>query len=227
MAEQLGLDLPSTPALGRENFFIAPSNAFALSLVEAWPNWPNGKLVLFGPEGSGKSHLVHVWAAKSGAEIVEARDLPKADLPSLAQGPIAIENVSEIAGNGEAEDALFHLHNLALAANHSLLMTGRAPVAQWALQLPDLKSRVQAATSAELAPPDDTLLAALLGKLCTDHQLRPKPDVIPYLVRRMERSFASAQQLVTQLDRVSLAQRRPITRQLASDVLADLSASAP
>ena len=67
--------------------------------------------------------------------------------------------------------------------------------------------------------PDDALLAAVLTKLFSDRQISPPPDLIPYLVVRMDRSFACARNLVEQLDRQSLAQRRKLNRALAKDLL--------
>jgi chromosomal replication initiation ATPase DnaA len=137
----------------------------------------------------------------------------------LAQGPVAVEDVPDIAGNSEAETALFHLHNLALSEGHHLLFTGTGPVTQWGLRLPDLVSRLQGTTAAQLDAPDDSLLSALLVKLLADRQLTPKPDLIRYLLGRMDRSFAAAIDLVERLDAASLALKRPITRHLAVQVL--------
>lgn len=223
MAEQLGLDLPGIPALGRDDFLVAPSNALAVALIDAWPDWQGGKLVLTGPRGSGKTHLAHVWAARSGAALLPARHITGADIPALATGPVALEDVPSVAGQRVAETAIFHLHNLALANGQTVLFTGAAPLAYWPLTLPDLKSRLQGAASAELAPPDDTLLTAVLAKLFADRQLAPPARVIQYLLPRIDRSFAAARDIVEQLDRASLGQRRPITRQLARQVLEETS----
>ena len=59
--EQLVLDLPSRAALGREDFFISPTNALAVQALDRWPGWATGNLALCGPAASGKSHLVQVW----------------------------------------------------------------------------------------------------------------------------------------------------------------------
>ncbi|MGH1446719.1 MAG: chromosomal replication initiator DnaA [Cognatishimia sp.] len=216
MPEQLSLNLPVRPALGRDDFFVTPANAIALALVESWPNWTNNKLAIVGPAGSGKTHLTHVWAAQSAAQIVSARNLTRTDIPSLAQGPVAVENVPEIANDPEAQAALFHLHNLTLAEGHSLLITGIADPKHWGLTLPDLASRMQGTTTAALSEPDDTLLTVLLGKLFADRQLVPTPDTIPYLVKQIDRSYASAREIVQELDRASLSQKKPITRAFAS-----------
>ncbi|ABG31645.1 chromosomal replication initiator DnaA [Roseobacter denitrificans] len=219
MPEQLGLDLPGITALGRADFLVAPSNALAVALIEGWQDWPGRKLVLSGPAGSGKTHLAHVWAALSGAEICPARDLVGQDIPDLARRSVAIEDVPDIAGNAQAETALFHLHNLALAEGNALLFTGEAAPRAWHLNLPDLKSRIEGTQAVSLDLPDDALLSAVLAKLFADRQLTPKPELIAYLILRIDRSFAAARRIVAALDAASLAQKRPLSRQLAAAVL--------
>lgn len=221
MPQQLNLTLPVRTALGRDDFFVSPANAMALALIESWPDWSGGKLLLSGPPGAGKTHLAHVWAALSGATIHAARDLAEVDIPALAQGPVAIEDVPEIADDPKAQTALFHLHNLVLAEGHSLLLSGHGDPAHWGLTLPDLKSRMQGTTVAQLEEPDDTLLAVILAKLFADRQITPHPDLIPYLVGRMDRSFEAARHIVDRLDTLSLSEQRPLTRALARRVLDD------
>ncbi|MDW3222667.1 MAG: chromosomal replication initiator DnaA [Paracoccaceae bacterium] len=216
MSEQLGFDLPSVPALGRADFLIAPSNAVALAMIE---NMQSDKLVLTGPDGSGKTHLAHVWAKAKNATIIPATTITEEMVPGIAQGCVAVEDVPDIADDPRAQTALFHLHNLVLAEGHMLLFTGRSPVRDWGMTLPDLVSRIAAAPAVALEAPDDALLSAVLAKLFADRQLTPKADLIPYLIRRMDRSFAAAGALVDQLDAASLAQKRPISRTLAAALL--------
>lgn len=219
MAEQLGFDLPARAALGRDDFFVSDANAMALALVDSWPNWAGNKLAIIGPEGSGKTHLAHVWAAQSGARIVDAASLTKDAVPDLAQSPIAVENVPAIAEDAAAQDALFHLHNLALAEGHSLLVTGISEPKHWGLTLPDLKSRLEGTTTAVLKEPDDALLSILLAKLFVDRQLTPNTETIAYMVKHMDRSFAEARRLVREIDQASLAKKRKVSRALAAEVM--------
>ncbi|WP_120500912.1 DnaA/Hda family protein [Roseovarius sp. EL26] len=219
MAEQLSFDLPVRQALGRENFFVSPSNATAVAMIEGWQNWSARKLCLTGASGSGKTHLTHVWAALSGAQIIAADNLLEQDVPSLASGPVAIEDCETIAGNPDAEQALFHLHNLTLAEGHSLLFTASNAPSRWPLTLPDLTSRMQGTPTITLGPPDDTLLSAVLMKLLSDRQLLPSPETIPYLTRRIDRSFDTAQKIITRLDALALQTGRPITRNMAAKLL--------
>lgn len=219
MAQQLSFDLPGRTALGRDDFFVSPANALAVAMVTAPEGWPGSKLVLTGPAGSGKTHLAHVWAAQTGGRIVAAGDLADDMVPDLATGPVAVEDVPTIAGDAAAQAALFHLHNLALAEGQALLLTGRGAPNLWALSLPDLASRIEGAQHVALNPPDDTLLAAVLAKLFADRQVTPRPDVIPWLVRRMDRSFSAAAAIVARIDRAALTQGRDVTVRLASGLL--------
>ncbi len=219
MAEQLSFDLPGKTALGREDFFVAPSNALAVATVENSKSWPSGKLILCGPVGSGKTHLAHVWAGQTGATIIPATDLTADNVPDLSGSSLVIEDVHVIASNPDTQDALFHLHNLVLASGHLLLMTGVGTPRHWAMSLPDLQSRLEGTQTVALDAPDDALLAAILAKLFADRQITPRPDVIPFLVNRMERSFEAAQRLVAALDQAALAEGRSLTRRFASQLL--------
>ena len=87
------------------------------------------------------------------------------------------------------------------------------------LEIPDLASRMEATSIARLQPPDDALLAGLLVKLFDDRQLSVKPAVIAFLLSRIDRSFASAHDLIDAIDRFALAQKREITRPFVAEVL--------
>lgn len=213
----LPLDLPARHS--RASFVIAPCNATALALLDQ-PDWPQGKLVLTGPEGAGKSHLLQIWASEQGAALVTGAALAVADVAALTgAGCVAVDDAGSVAGSDAAQQVLFHLHNLLAAQGGRLLLAARAPVRDWGLGLPDLTSRLLAATHVRLPPPDDTLLAAVLTKLFADRQVRVPDTLIPFLVARMERSLATAQVLVARLDSEALARKKPISRALAADVM--------
>lgn len=219
MSRQLSFDLPAIPARGRDDFFVSEGNATAVALIEGWQDWPARKLILSGPEGAGKTHLVHVWAALAGARVVPAQALTEGAVPDLAAGHVAVEDADRIGGGTEAEAALFHLHNLALAEGHSLLITARGAPSGWGLALPDLASRMQATQTCRLGPPDDALLAAVMMKQFADRQILPAPGTIPYLVRRIDRSFGAAQRTVQALDALALDTGREVNRALATRLL--------
>lgn len=211
------LDLPAR--LSRASFVAAPCNETALAMIES-RDWPDGKLLLTGPEGSGKTHLVHIWRARTQAVLIDGASLLQADPEALgAETSVAIDDADAIATSAQAQQSLFHLHNLLAARGGRLLLAARRPARDWGLSLADLASRLQAATHVALAPPDDTLLAAVLTKLFADRQVRIPESLIPFLLARMERSLAFAQVLVAELDAEALARKKPISRALAADVM--------
>ena len=214
MARQLTFHWPTGVALGAEDFFVAEANRAAYAMVDDPARWPLGKLVLTGPEGSGKSHLARVFAARHGAAVHQAEALPAGLHPQTA---VVVEDMDRLPPQGE--ETMFHLHNHLVAHRLPLLMTARNLPARWPIALPDLASRMQATTPASIDAPDDALLQALLMKLFADRQLTLSPEVTAYLLPRIERSFAGVQRIVADLDAAALAEKRAIGVRLAAQVL--------
>jgi chromosomal replication initiation ATPase DnaA len=214
---QLALALAHPESLARDDFLSGPSNADALRLIEAWPDWPDRMLLLLGPEGSGKSHLAAIWAQASGARLVAAHALQEGRVPAaLATGAVVVEDI----GSGFCDErALFHLLNLARETGSFALFTARSAPSGRDIGIIDLVSRLRALPSVGVAAPDDYLLRAVLVKLFADRQIGVDEALIAYLMARMERSFAAARHLVAELDAEALRRKRPLTRTLAAEIL--------
>jgi chromosomal replication initiation ATPase DnaA len=218
-SRQLPLDLPHEPSFAREDFLVAPSNAAALRAIDAWPDWAGRMLLLLGPAGSGKSHLGAIWARAAKAKSVEAESLSLAEPVELARAKaILIENADRI-GSGEAN--LFHLINLTRESGATMLLTARRPPDAWALQMPDLRSRLRLAPIAALSEPDSELARAVLFKLFSDRQLAVEPAVIAYIGLRIDRSLGAARAIVEALDREALARGKAVTRSMAASLFKD------
>lgn len=226
---QLTLDLAGRPALGREDFLVAPCNETAVAWIDRWPDWPGAVLCLTGPAGAGKTHLAKVWATAGGAEEVTPESLLAAGFNPLEGAACRyLEDVDRrldaAPDKAALEQGLLHLYNATRERGGQLLLTATAPPARWSLALPDLRSRLGAVQTASLREPDDLLLQALLVKLFADRQVQPAPEVLNYLVARMERSFDFARRLVEAIDRASLRAKRPVTLPLAREALEQLLA---
>ena len=223
-SRQLPLNLPLPEAMGRQDFFVSPANATAVAMVDDWRDWPEGKLAIIAPPGAGKTHLASIWAAEAGAVVLHAADLAETSPFALAAwGRIVIEDAGEVAGQLAGETALLHLYNVLGEDGGRLLLTASEEPARWPLLLPDLASRLATLPVARLSPPDDELLTAVLTKQFADRQIAVQPQVVDWLVTRMDRSMAFARRLVAALDRAALAEGRAVTRPLAQGVLASLT----
>lgn len=223
--QQLTFNLAARTALGIGDFFVSPSNEMAVGWVDRWPDWPSHALVLSGPPASGKTHLAHVWQAKSGAPRLLYADLAALEGVLSTARNIVVEDVDIETPDRAREEALLHAFNWTRERGGYLLMTARSAPGRWNLLLPDLSSRLKGAHLTEIAPPDDSLLAALMLKLFDDRQLKVGSDVVLFLLGRTGRSFAAVAHLVEALDRASLVSRRNITVPLAREVLNRLASS--
>ena len=173
MSRQLTLDLTTPPAHARADFLPASANQAALAMLDSPQAWPQGRMLLIGPEGAGKTHLAAFWAAENGARRLSAASLrpDAADALAADGGALVVEDADHAGFAAGAEQALFHLWNLCGPRDCLLLMTARRAPRDWGLVLPDLRSRMDAMPQVRLGPPDETLLAAVLVKLFADRQL--------------------------------------------------------
>ncbi|OUS14981.1 DNA replication protein [Rhodospirillales bacterium 47_12_T64] len=221
-SSQLPLDLGHRPALGREDFLIAPCNEVAVAWIDRWPDWPGHALAFYGPSGCGKTHLAHVWQTESAAISISTKDLLNSDPDELLlqQNNCILDDLEQdLVASPELQRKLFHLYNFVREEGGTILFTGQEAPARWAISLPDLASRLSAIPSFEMGSPDDFLFEALLVKLFYDRQLTISKEVLRFLVLRLDRSFEAAREIVRNLDQASLASQREITIPFAKSVL--------
>lgn len=211
---QLPLPFPHQPRYDPRDFIPAASNQDARAWLDA--EWPERRLALCGPPGSGKSHLLHIWARRTGAALLAGQAL--ADLHGVPEsGGLALDDGDLVRD----ETLLFHLLNTARDRGLRLLLSGRQSPARWPVRLPDLSSRLRAIATAEIHEPDDALLAALLRRLIADRQLVVSQPAQEWILTHCPRSPAALREAVGKLDRQALISGGPITRTLAAKVLKD------
>jgi chromosomal replication initiation ATPase DnaA len=214
-SEQLIFQFAQTVQYAADHFLTAECNREAHRWVTAPSAWQSHALILHGPARCGKTHLAHIWAAENGGVIASAADLTRDSVPALSANDVAIEAVDGTLD----QNALFHLFNLTREQGRRLLLTARTPPASWKLDLPDLRSRIASVPAVAIQDPDESLIAALFVKLFADRQLQAPPEVIQYLMPRVERSFDAIESLVTALDQSALRQGRSITPPLARSLI--------
>ncbi|MEH6720126.1 MAG: DnaA/Hda family protein [Aurantimonas endophytica] len=214
MPAQIPLDLPHQASHARDDIVLSASNRLAVEAIDSWPAWRHSVLVIVGPPGSGKSHLASAWAERAGAVPVR-----RGGVSALLDQPDFRAVLDDIDRCDLAEDELFAVVNAARLGGGTLLATSRRMPRDLTFALADLRSRLAAATVAELGAPDDELLAGVLVKLFADRQIDIDAKALRYLGERMERSLDAARQLVAAVDREALASKERVTRRLLKRVL--------
>jgi chromosomal replication initiation ATPase DnaA len=187
---QFALPLEYRSADGEADFYVSEANAAAVAMLDRWPDWPSHTLIVVGPEGSGKSHLLRLFAGRH---------------------PGAVRLFDDAEAPGRDETSMFHAWNAAQAGGPALLVAARTPPGDWGVRLPDLASRLGAAGIVRIDTPDDALLAEIVAKSFRERGLRVSPIVIEYMIQRIERSFAAAASAVAAIDAAALAGQRAVT----------------
>ncbi len=210
--DQMRLPLQSDLPEGAESYVVSESNRPAVEALEDWPNLIGGVMAICGPEGCGKSRLGQIWAERVGAIALHGEEASLIDLPEIEGRPVLLDRAMDTD-----DETLFHLINLAQAPGGAMLMLSRPAPSAWSVKLPDLRSRLDAVISVPMEAPDDRVLAAILEARFAERGIRPARDVIPYLLRRIDRSAAAATEIVARLD----ALHGPVTRALAREAIED------
>lgn len=215
-ARQLALEFPYEPRFEGLDFLPAASNAAARTWLARPEAWPQGRLALWGPEGCGKTHLLHLWAEQVGAERRAGPTLRFA--AAFPNRPLAVDD-ADLA----PERDLLHLLNAAAEAGQMVLMAARTPPARWRVRLPDLDSRLRSVTAVEIQAAEDSLLRALLSRLLSTRQMAVPEAVQDWLLLRLPRTQAAIREAAARLDHLALAAGRKVSRALAADVLRELT----
>lgn len=215
-ARQLILPFAEPEVFAHEDFIEAGSNAMARAALANPESWVNGRLVLWGGEGSGKSHLAAVWAATRGARLLSATTLRAPIDPPACD--IVIEDIDA------AIDplALLASLNLAQALGRVTLLTCRTPPARLDIGPPDLASRLHASLTIGIGLPEDALLDALFQRLAAARQITFSDGLRRYLLARLPRRPGVLREAIARLDRTTMAHAARPTRRLAEAALGDL-----
>jgi DnaA family protein len=219
MSVQLPLAL-RWPAQQRFETFVVGDNAAAVALVQQAGVDNSTWVLVSGAAGSGKTHLLIAVCAAAGGHGRNAQYLSLAKLPGDRGAAIrsfggsdllALDDVDSIAGDRDAEHALFDLYNRCKVEKSTLLFSASKPPAQIGLGLPDLISRLSACAQATLRPLDDAARREAVRQRAQARGLALDETVLDWLFAHTQRDLGSLSALIERLDRESLAAKRRIT----------------
>ena len=216
MSDQLILKFPEHRAYKKEDFYVSPSNEEAFDFISSWPKWIKRIVNIFGPSGSGKSHLASILKSKTKCLEILPKDLNENIISEFKiKEALIIENFNEKI----SEELLFSLWNTALQDNKYFLINSIKPISSYKFKLPDLISRIKSSLCIGIKLPSDDLISAIIAKNFSDKQIIVEEKHIDYIIKRIDRSYEKISQFILTLDRYSLKKGSPFGLKMIKEVL--------
>ena len=216
MNDQLILKFPTQRAYKKEDFYVSSSNQEAYDFINSWPKWIKRIINIYGPPGSGKSHLAFILKSKTSCLHINSNELnEKTFLEFKTKEVLIIENLDEKI----SEELLFSLWNIALQDNKYLLITSKKPINSYKFKLRDLISRINSSLIIGINLPSDDLISVILAKNFSDKQIKVEKKHIDYIIKRIDRSYEKISQFILTLDKYSLKKGSPFSLKLIKEVI--------
>jgi len=216
MTDQLILKFPSKNIYLREDYYVSSSNQAAYDFINSWPKWIKRIANIYGPKGSGKTHVCSFLKSKTSTIVVQSNLLNDQTFSEFrVKEALVIENLDEKI----SEQLLFSIWNAALQDNKYLLTTSTKPINTYKFKLPDLQSRINSCLSIGIDLPNDDLISVILTKSLSDKQISIKKKEIDYIIKRIDRSYEKISKFISILDKYSLKKGSPISLKLIKEVL--------
>ena len=216
MSDQLILKFPEHQAYKKEDFYVSPSNEEAYDLIESWPKWIKRIVNIFGPPGSGKSHLASILKSKTKCMEILPKELNENIIFQFkTKEVLIIEDFNEKI----SEELLFSIWNMALQDNKFFLINSKKPIGFYKFKLPDLLSRVKSSLMIGIKLPSDDLISAIIAKNFSDKQIIVDAKHIDYIIKRIDRSYEKISRFILTLDNYSLKKGSSFSLKLIKEVL--------
>ena len=220
----LAVGLPAPASF--ENFHPGPNTQAVATLRSLLFPGAGLALLLHGPAGSGKTHLLRALIREAAAAGVAASLLNLAQAPdakslaALENRPlVCLDHLGETAADDERTLALVRLLDALKSRGHNLVLASRKPAHLLETSRTDLATRLTACASFGLKPLSDDDRAQLLTLRAHARGLHLPDEVAHYLLKRLARDVGSLLDAVERLDNASLSQQRRLTIPFVQAVL--------
>jgi hypothetical protein len=180
--EQIALPLDWPQSQGESRLIVSDANREAFEHFRKWSLWPVKATMLTGPRRSGRSLLARGFVERVGGRLIDQAD--RAD-----------------------EEELFHAWNAAQESGRPLVMIVDRSPPEWAISLPDLRTRIAVTPIARIREPDDRLFKALIQLHFADRGLHIPGEALRFMAERLSRDYWTVERAVETVDRFAIAER--------------------
>jgi DnaA family protein len=183
---------------------------------------------LWGPSGTGKSHLLQAICHAAGERGESAIYLPMGETGQFSYEAldgienvtiVCIDDIHVVAGNREWETALIRLFDRIEEKRGGLVITGNGTPTQMELLLPQLVSRLTASLVLVLNPLEPTEQLQALQLRANRRGLALSDAAGRYLMRHFQQDTNALFAALDTLDKASLAAKRKLTPAFLRSVL--------
>lgn len=193
--------------------FVIGANAELHAVLRACTRGECGESVyLWGPTGSGKTHLLRGFAAEAAASYLDCRGATSVP----AETRLAIDNIN--AADPACQHALFSAYNRSREQGGAFIASGDSPPAQLELR-DDLRSRLGWGLVFQVQVLGEAELRAALHAHASSRGYPIRPEVIDFMLKRWPRDLKSLVKVLDALDRYSMEQKRAVSLDLARELL--------
>ena len=177
-------------------------------------------LYIWGPTGTGKTHLLQA-ACKKANEInchvtyiplKQYKDFSPEMLDDLGElDLVCVDDLEYISGSIEWQQRLTLLFNEIRDNHNSIIISSAVSPKNINIELNDLKSRLVWGQAYKIRSPNDKLKIEILRKKAAERSFQLGNDVAEFLIRRSNRDLNSLIEILAEIDRSSLAEKRKVT----------------
>ncbi len=201
----------------------------ARAVVEA-PGTQYVPLVITGPSGSGRTHLLHaignalIDAGVQTVACVSAATFAEQLITALREGAVEkwraryrnagallLDDIEAVAGKERTQDELFHLFNALQSAGRQVVLTSSVPPNQLATLEDRLRTRFAQGLIVELGSPDTAQRVAVITSVFHAHHARVDDAVVAQLSDRPARSIGDVIATARRLHAAATLANAPIT----------------
>jgi chromosomal replication initiator protein len=229
-----------------DSFVIGSSNRFAhaaaLAVAEA-PAQAYNPLFIYGSTGLGKTHLLQAIAQYTSehaggltARYVTSETFMNDFINSLRDKRIEgfkqryrtydvllIDDVQFFEHKERIQEEFFHTFNTLYEAGSQIVISSDRPPREISTLEERLRSRFEWGLITDIQPPDlETRIAILRKKVKTDGIAVPDAEVLTFIASRISTNIRELEGALTRVVAFSSLTGRPMTTELAQDVLRDV-----
>ena len=218
--KQIPLPIGVPPAPSFDSYLAGTNGAALAHARRLAPGAP--PLYLWGPAGSGKTHLLHALAGRAqrdGTPVAwfDARRAPPST-PDESAGLLVLDDCD--AYDAVQQQAAFQAFVLATTHGVPIAAAGSVPPIDLRLR-EDLRSRLGWGHVYALQPLNEPEVRSVLRREADRRGLFLSDEVMAYLLTRFERDLQHLMAQLDRLDRYALVHKRALTLPMLRQMLAD------